>query len=443
MKKMHKKIGVLMGGFTPERHVSLESGRNIYSKLAASNQYEALPLFLSGSTEAYRIFILPAALLLKDNADDVHDALLHPTKFRAAEALLTAIRQEAASITKNYAKDAIFSPEEVTFSALKERIDFVFIALHGRPGEDGTLQKILEKYDIPYNGSGIATTALTIDKYATNQFLAKKGFQVAQQLLVTQKDWDDDQLITIHTVANLFTYPIIAKPVDDGCSAGVMRIANSAMLTAYASAAFRSKPLMSDEVMQTLGLQVADYIPQQKKILLEALIEKDQAALACLETTTGLLTHIDHNGKTLYELFEPSETVAVDAILSLEEKFLAGEGHNITPARFDHNAKVAAIISKRVKRELANIARVLNIQGYARIDAFVKIYPYQKIEVWIIEINALPAMTPATCIFHQCALNGYTPFDFIHAIIQYGWTKRNFAASTETLSLDRCIKKSQ
>ncbi|CCM10185.1 Putative uncharacterized protein [Cardinium endosymbiont cEper1 of Encarsia pergandiella] len=439
---MHKKIGVLMGGFTPERHVSLESGRNIYSKLAASNQYEALPLFLSGSTKAFRIFILPAALLLKDNADDVHDALLHPTRFRAAEALLTVIRQEAVSITKNYAKDAIFTAEELTFSALKERIDFIFIALHGRPGEDGTLQKILEKYDIPYNGSGIATTALTIDKYATNQFLAKKGFQVAQQLVVTQKDWDDDQVTTIHAVANLFTYPIIAKPVDDGCSAGVMRIVNSDMLTAYASATFRDKPLMSNKVMQPLGLQVADYIPQQKRFLLEALIEKDPKALACLETTTGLLTHIDHNGKTLYEVFEPSETVAVDAILSLEEKFLAGEGHNITPARFDGNAKVAAIISKKVKHELANIATVLNIQGYARIDAFVKIYPHQKIEVWIIEINALPAMTPATCIFHQCALNGYTPFDFIHAIIQYGWTKRNFAAYSETLILDTCIKKS-
>lgn len=313
--------------------------------------------------------------------------------------------------------------------------------MHGRPGEDGTLQKILEKYDIPYNGSGIATTALTIDKYATNQFLAKKGFQVAQQLVVTQKDWDDDQVTTIHAVANLFTYPIIAKPVDDGCSAGVMRIVNSDMLTAYASATFRDKPLMSNKVMQPLGLQVADYIPQQKRFLLEALIEKDPKALACLETTTGLLTHIDHNGKTLYEVFEPSETVAVDAILSLEEKFLAGEGHNITPARFDGNAKVAAIISKKVKHELANIATVLNIQGYARIDAFVKIYPHQKIEVWIIEINALPAMTPATCIFHQCALNGYTPFDFIHAIIQYGWTKRNFAAYSETLILDTCIKK--
>ena len=431
-----------MGGFTPERHVSLESGRNIYSKLAASNQYEPLPLFLSGSMKAYRIFILPAALLLKDNADDVHDALLHPTRFSAAEGLLTAIRQEAASITKNYAKDVIFRPEELTFSALKARIDFVFIALHGRPGEDGTLQKILEGYDIPYNGSGIATTALTIDKYATNQFLAKKGFQIAQQLVVTQKDWEDDRVTTIHTVANLFTYPIIAKPLDDGCSAGVMHIANSDRLTAYASATFRNKPVMSSEVLQSLGLETGDYIPQQKQFLLEALVEKEPEALACLETTTGLLTHIDHNGKTLYEVFEPSETVATDVILSLEEKFLAGEGNNITPARFDCNAKVAAIISKKVKRKLENIARVLNIQGYARIDAFVKIYSDQKIEVWIIEINALPAMTPATCIFHQCALNGYTPFDFIDAIIQYGWTKRNFAGYRETLSLDKWIKKS-
>ena len=157
---MHPKIGVLMGGFTPERHISLESGRNVYSKLVASTKYEPIPLFLSGSKEVYRIFTLPPALLLKDNADDIHDALLHPTKFSASEELLTSIRKEASSITRSYAKNAIFRPEEVTFPALKERIDFMFIALHGRPGEDGTLQKILEDYAIPYNGSGIATTTL-------------------------------------------------------------------------------------------------------------------------------------------------------------------------------------------------------------------------------------------------------------------------------------------
>ncbi|WP_419241111.1 D-alanine--D-alanine ligase family protein [Cardinium endosymbiont of Nabis limbatus] len=434
---MRLKVGVLMGGFTPERHISLESGRNVYSKLFASTQYEALPLFLSGSKESYRIFTLPAALLLKDNADDIHDALMHPAKFSKSEALLTAIRKEAASITKYYAKDAIFTPEALSFPALKERIDFMFIALHGRPGEDGTLQERLEAYDIPYNGSGIATTALTIDKYATNQFLAQKGFYVAEQLLITKKDWTAHQASIIHSIEEAFVYPIIAKPVDDGCSAGVMRLTDRAMLVAYASASFRSQPLIAFELMQTLELQAADYIPRQERFLLEILIQKDQTTLDCLETTTGLLTHIDPNGNTLYELFEPSETVAADAVLSLEEKFLAGEGHNITPARFHSDTKVAQMISKSVKEQLQNIATALNLQGYARIDAFVKIYPCKKVEVWVVEINALPAMTPATCIFHQSALNGYMPFDFIDAIIQYGWTKKNFGTAVAALTLDR------
>lgn len=87
-------------------------------------------------------------------------------------------------------------------------------------------------------------------------------------------------------------------------------------------------------------------------------------------------------------------------MLSLEEKFLAGEGHIITPARFHNDTKVATMISKRVKNELGTIAQALNLQGYARIDAFIKIYLLQKVEVWVIEINVLPAMTPATCIFH-------------------------------------------
>jgi D-alanine-D-alanine ligase len=238
---MIQKIGVIMGGFTPERHISLESGRNVYSKLVASAKYDALPLFLSGSIESHHIFTLPAALLLKDNADDIHDFLLHPAKFREAEALLTPIRREAYTITKTYAKEAIFEPEALTYPALKERVDFIFIALHGRPGEDGTLQRLLEHYDIPYNGSGIKATALTIDKYATNQFLAEEGFKVAQQLVITKKDWGHHQVAYITKIEDRFAYPMIAKPVDDGCSAGVIKIDNRAMLMAYAFASFRNQ----------------------------------------------------------------------------------------------------------------------------------------------------------------------------------------------------------
>lgn len=423
---MHKRVGVIMGGFTRERHVSLESGRNVYSKLVASTKYLPVPLFLSGSKTHYRIFTLPVSLLLKDNADDIHDILLNRIRSTDSEAFLDTIRQQALVVTNEYAKNAIFVPEELHFAQLKEKIDFMFIALHGRPGEDGTLQAILESHGIPYNGSGIATTALTIDKYATNQFLAQKGFQVAKQHIVTKKKWLMNSVAIVDAIEAAFSYPIIAKPVDDGCSSGVMRITDKVMLMAYASSSFRDHPFIGSDLIELLHLQTANDIPQQERFLVESFINNDSRSIACLEITVGLSTHLDYDGTTVYTIFEPSETLAADAILSLEEKFLAGEGHNITPARFHNDPILCTAISKSVKKELRAIAKALDIEGYGRIDAFVKIYPNHKTEVWIVEVNALPAMTPATCIFHQSALSGYTPFEFIDSIIEYGLTKKNF-----------------
>ena len=151
---------------------------------------------------------------------------------------------------------------------------------------------------------------------------------------------------------------------------------------------------------------------------MEKFVEKGNAK-HFLEVTGGLLTHYK-KGKLQYEMFEPSETLAEGEILSLEEKFLAGQGQNITPSRFSKNAKAQQEISKKVQDELKKTAKVLNVEGYCRIDAFVKIFDKNKVEVVIIEINSLPGMTPATAIFHQCALNGYKPYEFIDKIIDFG-----------------------
>jgi len=139
-----------------------------------------------------------------------------------------------------------------------------------------------------------------------------------------------------------------------------------------------------------------------------------------LEITGGLLTHHKGNKKE-YEIFEASEALSEGAVLSLEEKFLAGEGQNITPARYAVNPKQRQAISDKVKAELKKAALLLNIEGYARIDAFVRVYKNGKVEVVFIEVNSLPGMTPATCIFHQTAINGYTPFGFIDAILKYSF----------------------
>jgi UDP-N-acetylmuramate--alanine ligase len=66
---------------------------------------------------------------------------------------------------------------------------------------------------------------------------------------------------------------------------------------------------------------------------------------------------------------------------------------------------------------------VLKVQGYCRIDAFVRIYDVNRVEVIFIEVNSLPGMTPATCIFHQTAINGYKPYDFIDKILEFGKAK--------------------
>jgi D-alanine-D-alanine ligase len=138
-----------------------------------------------------------------------------------------------------------------------------------------------------------------------------------------------------------------------------------------------------------------------------------------MEITGGMLTRYDKEGNIQYEIFEASEAVATGDVLTLEEKFLAGEGLNITPARYSNDPVKRQSISNEVKKVFLKVAQILNIEGYCRIDAFVRIYP-DKTEVIIIEINSLPGMTPATCIFHQAALQNYKPIEFIDRILDFG-----------------------
>ena len=412
------RVGVIMGGFSAERHISVESGRNIYEKLASSTQYAPVPLFLSGTPEAPRLFVMPLHLLLKDNADDIHVQLLQPD-VATQEALMGPIQQEAAHITRQYAGTPRMQPVEADDGQLREIVDFAFIALHGRPGEDGALQARLQKQGIPYNGSGVDSSALTIDKFKTNQLLRTHGIHVADQRVVHQAAWAEDSAAVVRQLETQFGYPFIAKPVDEGCSAAVVKIKNEAMLQAYAAAIFRPAGGLATDHAGALGLSPEAEFPQKAHFLAEALVVPGEAT-KFLEITGGLLTHLDAQQNRTYEVFIPSEVLAAGEVLSLEEKFLAGEGQNITPARFHADATVNQRIVDRVRQDLEKVARLLDVAGYARIDAFVKVYSPDHIETWVIEVNSLPAMTPATCIFHQCALAGYKPLAFIDAIIQYG-----------------------
>ena len=302
-------------------------------------------------------------------------------------------------------------------------MDGVFIALHGRPGEDGSVQRELEKVGLPYNGSSVATSAITINKYDTDKILRDNGLLVAADMVVNKEECTEKNKPAVYNdlVKKLGT-PFIAKPIDDGCSSAVRKILSPEEFNAYIKLIFRDKVEKDRKATELLHIRPNEEFPIKKAFLAEELISKKSAS-RFLEITGGMLTHYTPAGKE-YEIFEASETLSGGDVLSLEEKFLAGEGQNITPARYATDAGMRQKISDSVKAEFLKVAKLLNIEGYARIDAFVRIFEDGKSEVIFIEVNSLPGMTPATCIFHQTAINGYTPYQFIDNILQYGFEKQ-------------------
>lgn len=414
-----KRIAVILGGYSSERHISVESGRNVFEKLASSDKYEPIPIFLTGSAEQHELYQIPINLLLKDNADDIRDKI----KYFKHHKVVEQIKEECSSITQKYAAaDVVFEPQAITYTQLADKVDGVFIALHGRPGEDGDVQARLSAMGVPYNGSSQDSAVITIDKYRTLQLLKAEGFSVTDQLLISKNDYEENADTWIEKIESTIPYPLIAKPVDDGCSSAVKKIKNREQLSAFLTAIFRKTEAVSAECQAALDLKPKEEFPQKKQVLIEKLIAAN-GAKRFLEITGGLLTK--YQGDQLnYEIFEPSEALSGGEILSLEEKFLAGEGQNITPARFADNPSDYAYIAAQVKAELKRAAQILKVKGYARIDAFVRIFDDNKAETIIIEINSLPGMTPATCIFHQAAINDYKPYDFIDNILEFGFEAR-------------------
>ena len=111
-----------------------------------------------------------------------------------------------------------FDPKEKDFAALeKERFERVFIALHGRFGEDGTVQGILEWLGIPYTGSGVLASALAMDKLRTKRIWAAEGLPTAPHVVLTAQS-------NLKAASRKLGLPIFVKPAREGSSVGMTKV---------------------------------------------------------------------------------------------------------------------------------------------------------------------------------------------------------------------------
>jgi D-alanine-D-alanine ligase len=122
----------------------------------------------------------------------------------------------------------------------KEKFDRIFISLHGRYGEDGTIQGLLELLDLPYTGSGVLASALAIDKIATKLVWLSSGLSTPEfQELKADSDW--------HAVVKHLGLPLIVKPAHEGSSLGLTKVISVEELpAAYQLAAAMDKKVMAE-----------------------------------------------------------------------------------------------------------------------------------------------------------------------------------------------------
>ena len=190
-----------MGGKTIEKEVSFNSGRTICDHLDTTI-FQPIPIFQDFTGELYQL----------------------PLKFLH--------RGKISDFAARLAPEA----QRLSWDELKQLVDYIYLAVHGRYAEDGTLQGMLEVLGIPYLGSGIFTSAVTMDKIKQRDFLQLHGIEIPRGIVVPSakiRTFAQHQAEFLQQLADQqIAFPVIVKPHQEGSSLGVSLVHRPADLAA-------------------------------------------------------------------------------------------------------------------------------------------------------------------------------------------------------------------
>ncbi|MGH7763807.1 MAG: D-alanine--D-alanine ligase family protein [Candidatus Dormibacteraceae bacterium] len=234
-----------------------------------------------------------------------------------------------------------------TWDVLRDgAFDCVFNALHGRLGEDGTVQGLLELLGIPYTGSGVLASALCMDKARSNKVMAGAGLHVPEFEELEMKEGVAGELV--ERLVARFGFPLVIKPVREGSTIG-LTIAKDA-----------------DSVAS--GLVLAGRY--DRRVLAQRFARGT-------EITVGVLATPD------MQVLPTLEIVSDNPVYDYDAKYTAGKSHHIIPARIPAAARVAA--SDAAGRAFTE----LGCSGMARVDMIVD----RDGTPWLLEVNTVPGLT--------------------------------------------------
>lgn len=420
-----KEVNILFGGDNAERQVSLMSGTNVWLKLQKSSIYKSKPFLLD---KDFNIWYLPYMYCLNHTVEEIIQNCIE------AKNNLDKLRPivNDVCLRLGLSNFSLELPIKYTFDEFvklsKSENAFVFLALHGGKGEDGTIQEILDNAGLKYNGSDKNGSKLGMDKYKTGEIIENLHDQVLISAPKNQfciKDFEnfleDDYLnFWNNIVKKLNSTSFIIKPARDGSSAGAVRVYEANDLKIYVELLKDFAPYIPANTFRNQKNIIEMPSNCEQPFLLESFIITDDICIKnneikhipttnWLELTVGVL---EKDG--VYHSFNPSITIAENSILTIEEKFQGGTGVNITPPPTEIIGEGSIDI---IKLAIEKAAKVLGIKNYARLDIF---FNTKTKKVILIEANTLPALTPSTVIYHQALTEekSLTPIEFLETIIK-------------------------
>ncbi len=255
--------------------------------------------------------------------------------------------------------------------------DVVFIALHGRMGEDGTIQGLLEVLGYPYVGSGVLTSAIAMDKRTTKRILMTEQLPLAQDYVLKTTDPVPDRDLAQH-LGNTIGFPYIIKPNREGSTIG-LTLAHTV-----------------DEAVTGMN-QALQY---DNEVLIEEYIEGTEV--------TAVVTGDPFAPDVLGVI----EIIPKAVLYDYESKYSQGGSEHIIPARIGQDRL------QEVEVYAKSAYRALGCTDYARIDFIVG-----KTGPIILEVNTLPGMTSTSLVPDAAKARGISFEDFLVQMVERSYAR--------------------
>lgn len=346
---MKKKVCVLFGGHSPEYKVSLESAYSIITNIN-ENIYDIVLIGITEDGDWYRYY-------------GKYENILNNTWYNpncCNKVVISQSRSDHGII------EFINNEIKITY------IDVYFPVLHGKNGEDGTIQGLIELTGVPLVGCKTLSSALCMDKYIQHELIIKKGLNAARGIVI--HNYEDYNKYKYEL--NLIGFPLFVKPLRTGSSIGI------------------SKVHCYDELEKA----IENAFKYDNKLIIEETIEGIEVGCAVIGNDELIIGAVD------------------EIILSSNEKFFGYDdkydnrtSEIICPAKHFSEEKI-----EEIKKYALDVYRILCCSGFARIDLFVK----PNGDIYLNEVNTIPGFTTHSRFPDMLNRVGYTYSELVDKLIE-------------------------